>query len=86
MDEAMNPLTFMAPTSGSSLAKKSVYPKGITPANFDVVKKTLQTALDYDWKKTKTVEELRKATGMTVRDARDIVANEFEGVKRWEDE
>ena len=75
-----------SPTSGSSLAKKSAYPKGITPANFDVVKKTLQTALDYDWKKTKTVEELRKATGMTVRDARDIVANEFEGVKRWEDE
>jgi hypothetical protein len=23
---------------------------------------------------------------MTVRDARDIVASEFEGVKRWEDE
>jgi len=75
-----------SPTSGSSLSKKSVYPKGITPSNFEVVKKTLQTALDYDWKKTKTVEELRKATGMTVRDARDIVSNEFEGVKRWEDE
>jgi hypothetical protein len=23
---------------------------------------------------------------MTVRDARDLVASEFEGVKRWEDE
>ena len=75
-----------SPTSGSSLAKKSAYPKGITPSNFEVVKNTLQTAVDYDWKKTKTVEELRKATGMTVRDARDIVASEFEGVKRWEDE
>ena len=75
-----------SPTSGSSLSKKSAFPKGITPSNFEVVKNTLQTAVDYDWKKTKTVEELRKATGMTVRDARDIVATEFEGVKRWEDE
>ena len=68
------------------MSKKSAFPKGITPANFEVVKNTLQTAVDYDWKKTKTVEELRKATGMTVRDARDIVATEFEGVKRWEDD
>jgi hypothetical protein len=75
-----------SPTSGSSMSKKSAYPKGITPSNFNVVKNTLQTAIDYDWKKTKTVEELRKATGMTVRDARDLVAAEFEGVKRWEDE
>ena len=74
-----------SPTSGSSMSKKS-YHKGITPSNFNVVKNTLQTAVDYDWKKTKTVEELRKATGMTVRDARDIVANEFQGVKVWEDE
>jgi len=74
-----------SPTSGSSMSKKS-YSKGITPSNFEVVKSTLQTAIDYDWKKTKTVEELRKATGMTVRDARDIVAKEFEGVKVWEDD
>ena len=67
------------------MSKKS-YHKGITPTNFEVVKNTLQTAIDYDWKKTKTVEELRKATGMTVRDARDIVATEFQGVKVWEDE
>ena len=73
-----------SPTSGSSMSKKS-FPKGITPSNFDVVKKTLQTAIDFDWKKTKTVEELRKATGMTVRDARDIVTNEFADIKRWED-
>ena len=75
-----------SPTSGSSMSKKSAYPKGITPSNFEIVKNTFQTALDYDWKKTKTVDELRKATGMTVRDARDLVASEFEGVKRWEDE
>jgi len=75
-----------SPTSGSSMSKKSAYPKGITPSNFNVVKNTLQTAIDYDWKKTKTVEELRKATGMTVRDARDIVANEFADVRRWEDD
>ena len=68
------------------MSKKSAVPKGITTSNFEVVKNKLQTAVDYDWKKTKTVEELRKATGMTVRDARDIVASEFEGVKRWEDE
>ena len=75
-----------SPTSGSSMSKKSAYPKGITPTNFEIVKNTFQTAVDYDWKKTKTVEELRKATGMTVRDARDLVASEFQGVKRWEDE
>ena len=74
-----------SPTSGSSMSKKSAYPKGITPTNFEIVKNTFQTAVDYDWKKTKTVEELRKATGMTVRDARDLVDTEFEGVKRWED-
>ena len=71
--------------TGTTMSKKS-FPKGITPANFETVKKTLQTAVDFDWKKTKTVDELRKATGMTVREAREIVTNEFEGLKRWEDE
>ena len=75
-----------SPTSGSSMSKKSLFPKGITPSNFTVVKTTLQTAMDFDWKKTKTVDELRKATNMTVRDARNIVQNEFSDVKRWEDE
>ena len=75
-----------SPTSGSSMSKKSLFPKGITPSNFVVVKTTLQTAMDFDWKKTKTVDELRKATNMTVRDARNIVQNEFSDVKRWEDE
>ena len=68
---------------GTSMSKKS-YHDGITPSNFEVVKKTLQTAVDFGWKKTKTVEELRKSTGMTVRQARDIVKNEFEGMRGWE--
>ena len=71
--------------SGTSMSQKN-YPNGITPTNFDVVKKTLQTAMDFGWKKTKTVEELRKYAGMTVRNARDIVNEEFGQVKRWEDE
>jgi|FLOH01.1.fsa_nt_gi hypothetical protein len=73
-----------SPTSGSSMSKKS-YSEGITPANFEVVKRTLQTAVDFDWKKTKTVEELRKSTGMTVRQARGIVQEEFDTLRRWED-
>jgi len=68
---------------GTSMSKKS-YPDGITPANFEVVKKTLQHAVDFGWKKTKTVDKLRKA-GMTVREARDLVKQEFEQVRRWED-
>jgi DNA-directed RNA polymerase subunit RPC12/RpoP len=71
--------------TGTSMSQKN-YPNGITPTNFDVVKKTLQTAMDFGWKKTKTVEELRKYAGMTVRNARDIVNEEFGHVQRWEDE
>ena len=71
--------------SGTSMSQKN-YPNGITPTNFDVVKKTLQTAMDFGWKKTKTVEELRKYAGMTVRNARDIVNEEFGQVQRWDDE
>ena len=71
--------------SGTTMSKKSEYPDGITPKNFVVVKKTLQTAVDFQWNKTKTVEELRKY-GMTVRQARDLVQTEFQGMRRWEDE
>ncbi len=71
--------------TGTSMSQKN-YPNGITPTNFDVVKKTLQTAMDFGWKKTKTVEELRKYAGMTVRNARDIVNEEFGHVQRWDDE
>jgi len=67
------------------MSKKSGYPDGITPKNFQVIKSTLQTAVDFQWNKTKTVEELRKY-GMTVRQARELVKNEFQGMRRWEDE
>ena len=72
--------------SGTSMSKKSQYPDGINPQNFQVVKKTLQTAVDFQWKKTKTVNELRNIAGMTVRQARDLVKAEFEGLRGWEDE
>ena len=64
---------------------RKAYPDGITPANFELVKTTLQTAVDFGWTKTKTVDELRKA-GMTVRQARDVVKNEFEGSRGWEND
>ena len=70
--------------SGTSMSKKS-FPDGITPANFQVVKSTLQTALDFGWTKQKTIDELRSKSGITVRDARDIVKNEFASTRRWED-
>lgn len=72
-------------TMSKSLTTKT-YPDGITPANFEVVKKTLQTAMDFNWTKAKTVEELRKYASMTVRDAKDLVKNEFGMIRRWEDE
>ena len=69
---------------GTSMSKKN-YPDGITPINFRVVKNTLQSSIDFGWTKTKTVDELRKFASMTVRQARDIVKNEFESTRRWED-
>ena len=71
--------------SGTSMSQKS-YPDGITPTNFTVVKNLLQTAVDYGWKKTKTVDELRKSAGMTVRQARELVKNEFAGMREWEND
>ena len=68
--------------AGTSMSRKS-FPDGITPANFELVKTTLQTSVDFGWNKTKTVDELRKS-GMTVRQARDVVKNEFEGLNSWE--
>ena len=75
---------FPASGTGTTMSKKS-YPDGITPSNFTVVKNTLQTAVDFGWNKTKTVDELRKSAGMTVRQARELVKNEFEQARRWED-
>jgi len=69
---------------GTSMSKKN-FPVGITPANYDVVKKTLQSSVDFGWTKTKTVNELRKFASMTVRQAREVVKNEFESTRRWED-
>jgi len=76
---------FPASGSGTSMSKKN-YPDGITPSNFEVVKNTLQSAIDFGWSKTKTVDELRKHSAMTVRSARELVKNEFENIRRWEDE
>ena len=71
-------------------SKKSVdltknYPDGIRPDNFEVVKQTLQDAVDFGWKKTKTVDMLRKNARITVRQAREIVTNELGNTRRWED-
>ena len=70
---------------GTSMSRKN-YPDGITPTNFEAVKRTLQSAVDFGWTKKKTIEELRKSCFMTVRQSRDIVKAEFENVRRWEDE
>jgi len=69
---------------GTSMSKKN-FPVGITPTNYKVVKKTLQSSVDFGWTKTKTVNELRKFASMTVRQAREVVKNEFESTRRWED-
>lgn len=71
--------------TGTSMSKKS-YPNGITPDNFDVVKSILQTSLDFGWKKTKTVDELRSKAFMTVRDAREVVKSELESTRRWDND
>ena len=71
--------------TGTTMSKKS-YPTGITPDNFDVVKSILQTSVDFGWKKTKTVDELRSKAFMTVRDAREIVKSELESTRRWDDD
>ena len=76
-----------APASGTgtTMSKKN-YIDGITPTNFETVKNILQTSVDFGWKKTKTVEELRKSAHMTVRQARDVVQSELDTTRRWEDE
>ena len=54
-------------------------------ANYEVIKSTLQTAVDFQWSKTRTVDELRSKAGMTVRQARELVKNELGQTRRWED-
>ena len=70
--------------TGTTLSKKS-YQDGITPTNFEVVKDILQTSVDFGWKKTKTVDELRNKAHMTVREAREVVKNELDQTRRWDD-
>ena len=71
--------------SGTSLSQKA-YPDGITPDNYNVVKNVLQTSVDFGWTKSKTIAQLRKDAHMTVRSARDLVKQEFDSMRRWEDE
>ena len=54
--------------------------------SYDVVKSILQTSVDFGWKKTKTVDELRTKAFMTVRDAREIVKSELESTRRWDND
>ena len=70
--------------TGTSMSKKTF--DGITPANYEIVKSTLQDSIDFGWKKTKTVDMLRKNAIMTVRQAREIVKNELGQTRRWEDD
>ena len=74
--------------TGTSMSDKAVKKQfdGITPANFEIVKSTLQDAVDFGWKKTKTVDMLRKNAIMTVRQAREVVNNELGQTRRWEDD
>jgi len=70
---------------GTSLSRKN-FPDGITPANFEAVKRTLQTSVDFGWTKQKTESELRSKAFMTVRQARRIVKDELGQTRRWEDD
>ena len=65
--------------------KESEFGDGINPANFEMVKDTLQSSINFNWTKKKTVEELRKYAGVTVRQAREIIKNELSETRRWED-
>jgi hypothetical protein len=75
-----------SPSSGTGTSQSKKSYDGINPANFEIVKSTLQDAVDFGWKKTKTVNMLRKDAIMTVRQARDIVNNELGQTRRWEDD
>jgi DNA-directed RNA polymerase subunit RPC12/RpoP len=71
--------------AGRGTQIKMAFPKGINATNYEMVKSTLQTSLDFGWTKGKTVDELRKF-GISVRNARDIVKSEFDGMRQWEGE
>tara|TARA_B110000014_G_C19832513_1_gene431704 strand:+ start:245 stop:679 length:435 start_codon:yes stop_codon:yes gene_type:complete len=50
----------------------------IDAASSEFVKETLETAVSESWTKTKTVAELRKSEGMTIKKARELVKEAFE--------
>lgn len=72
------------PTGAGRGTIRKKFPSGITPENFEVVKSTLQTALDFGWTKSKIEDQLRKYANMTVRDSKDLIKNEMEAFNRWE--
>jgi len=75
-----------SPSSGTGTSQSQKHFDGITPDNYEIVKSTLQDAVDFGWKKTKTVDMLRKNAIMTVRQARQIVKEELGQTRRWEDD
>jgi hypothetical protein len=54
--------------------------------NYEIIKSTLQDAVDFQWNKGDTVDKLRKDAHMTVREARELVKTELGLTRRWEDE
>ena len=50
----------------------------IDVASSEFVKETLQVAVSESWTKTKSVAELRKSEGMTIKKARELVKEAFE--------
>jgi len=50
----------------------------VEASSSDFVKTTLETAVSEGWTKTKTVQELRKSEGMTIKKARDLVKAAFD--------
>ena len=49
----------------------------VSSTSSDSAKATLGTAISEGWTKTKTVEELRKSEGMTIKKARELVKEAF---------
>ena len=50
----------------------------VSASSSDFVKTTLETAVSEGWTKTKTVEELRKSEGMTIKNARELTKEAFD--------
>jgi hypothetical protein len=50
----------------------------VSAESSDFVKTTLATAVSEGWTKTKTVQELRKSEGMTIKRARELTKEAFD--------